>query len=66
MEFEQLVKRLEWVEGEHRKAKTTILTLEERIAESRERAPRNPLFDQADSLLTRERLVSAVRPPRKR
>ena len=26
----------------------------------------NPLFDQTDSLLTRERLVSAVRPPRKR
>jgi hypothetical protein len=43
-----------------------IDALEERIAESKGRAPRNPLFDQADSLLTRERLGSAVRPPRKR
>ena len=32
MEFEQLVKRLEWVEVEHRKTRTSLLTLEERIA----------------------------------
>jgi len=32
MEFEQLVKRLEWVDEEHRKTRNSIITLEERIA----------------------------------
>lgn len=32
MEFEQIVKRLEWLDEEHRKTRTTILTLEERMA----------------------------------
>jgi chromosome segregation ATPase len=32
MEFEQLVKRLEWLDEEHRKTRSSILTLEERIA----------------------------------
>ena len=32
MEFEQLVKRLEWIDEEHRKTRTSLLTLEERIA----------------------------------
>lgn len=32
MEFEQIVKRLEWLDEEHRKARTTIITLEERLA----------------------------------
>jgi len=32
MEFEQLVKRLEWLDEEHRKTRTVIITLEERIA----------------------------------
>ena len=32
MEFEQLVKRLEWLDEEHRKTRTSLLTLEERIA----------------------------------
>jgi len=32
MEFEQLVKRLEWLDEEHRKTRTAIITLEERIA----------------------------------
>jgi chromosome segregation ATPase len=32
MEFEQLVKRLEWLDEEHRKARAVITTLEERMA----------------------------------
>src|SRR5262249_32288861 len=32
MEFEQLVKRIEWLDEEHRKTRTTIITLEERMA----------------------------------
>lgn len=32
MEFEQIVKRLEWLDEEHRKTRTTIITLEERMA----------------------------------
>src|SRR5215510_9264630 len=32
MEFEQLVKRLEWLDEEHRKTRTSIITLEERLA----------------------------------
>ena len=32
MEFEQLVKRLEWLDEEHRKTRSTIITLEERMA----------------------------------
>lgn len=31
MEFEQLVKRLEWLDEEHRKTRSSIITLEERI-----------------------------------
>jgi chromosome segregation ATPase len=31
MEFEQLVKRLEWLDEEHRKTKSSIITLEERL-----------------------------------
>jgi chromosome segregation ATPase len=31
MEFEQLVKRLEWLDEEHRKTKSSIITLEERM-----------------------------------
>ena len=31
MEFEQLVKRLEWLDEEHRKTRTIIITLEERM-----------------------------------
>jgi len=31
MEFEQLVKRLEWLDEEHRKTRTSIITLEERM-----------------------------------
>jgi chromosome segregation ATPase len=32
MEFEQLVKRLEWLDEEHRKSRGTLITLEERMA----------------------------------
>ncbi|HUF00359.1 MAG TPA: hypothetical protein VMN99_13960 [Anaerolineales bacterium] len=32
MEFEQLVKRLEWLDEEHRKTRSSIITLEERMA----------------------------------
>ncbi len=32
MEFEQLVKRLEWLDEEHRKTRTSIITLEERMS----------------------------------
>lgn len=32
MEFEQIVKRLEWLDEEHRKTRTSIVTLEERMA----------------------------------
>jgi hypothetical protein len=32
MEFEQIVKRLEWLDEEHRKSRTTLITLEERMA----------------------------------
>ena len=32
MEFEQIVRRLEWLDEEHRKTRTSIITLEERIA----------------------------------
>ena len=32
MEFEQLVKRLEWLDEEHRKTRTSIIALEERMA----------------------------------
>jgi len=32
MEFEQIVKRLEWLDEEHRKTRGTIITLEERMA----------------------------------
>jgi chromosome segregation ATPase len=32
MEFEQLVKRLEWLDEEHRKTRALIITLEERMA----------------------------------
>jgi chromosome segregation ATPase len=32
MEFEQIVKRLEWLDEEHRKTRNTIITLEERMA----------------------------------
>ncbi|NWG05971.1 MAG: hypothetical protein HXY35_04700 [Chloroflexi bacterium] len=32
MEFEQLVKRIEWLDEEHRKTRTSIVTIEERIA----------------------------------
>jgi DNA repair exonuclease SbcCD ATPase subunit len=32
MEFEQIVKRLEWLDGEHRKDKAAVKTLEERLA----------------------------------
>lgn len=32
MEFEQIVKRLEWLDEEHRKTRTTLITLEERMA----------------------------------
>ena len=31
MEFEQLVKRLEWLDEEHRKTRTSLITLEERM-----------------------------------
>ena len=31
MEFEQLVKRLEWLDEEHRKTRGTLITLEERM-----------------------------------
>src|SRR5689334_20636037 len=31
MEFEQLVKRLEWLDEEHRKTKASIITVEERM-----------------------------------
>ena len=31
MELEQLLKRLEWLDEEHRKDKTMIVTLEERL-----------------------------------
>lgn len=31
MEFEQIVKRLEWLDEEHRKTRTTLITLEERM-----------------------------------
>ena len=31
MEFEQLVKRLEWLDEEHRKTRTSLLALEERV-----------------------------------
>ena len=31
MEFEQLVKRLEWIDEEHRKTKASIITIEERM-----------------------------------
>src|SRR3990172_5708941 len=31
MEFEQLVKRLEWLDEEHRKTRTSLVTLEERM-----------------------------------
>src|SRR5688572_25547364 len=31
MEFEQIVKRLEWLDEEHRKTKAAIITLEERM-----------------------------------
>ena len=31
MEFEQLVKRLEWLDEEHRKTRTSITTFEERM-----------------------------------
>ncbi len=31
MEFEQIVKRIEWLDEEHRKTRTTIITLEERM-----------------------------------
>jgi len=32
MDFEQLVKRLEWLDEEHRKTRTSLITLEERMA----------------------------------
>jgi len=32
MEFEQLVKRLEWLDEEHRKTRTSIIAIEERMA----------------------------------
>ncbi|MEW6086565.1 MAG: hypothetical protein AB1607_18415 [Chloroflexota bacterium] len=32
MEFEQIVKRLEWLDEEHRKTRTSFITLEERMA----------------------------------
>jgi len=32
MDFEQIVKRLEWLDEEHRKTKASILTIEERMA----------------------------------
>ncbi|HLA05958.1 MAG TPA: hypothetical protein VJ022_00830 [Anaerolineales bacterium] len=32
MEFEQIVRRLEWLDEEHRKTRTSIITLEERMA----------------------------------
>ncbi|HEU4745946.1 MAG TPA: hypothetical protein VFS61_11960, partial [Anaerolineales bacterium] len=31
MEFEQLVKRLEWLDEEHRKTRASIITFEERM-----------------------------------
>ena len=31
MEFEQIVKRLEWLDEEHRKTKASMITLEERM-----------------------------------
>ena len=31
MEFEQIVKRMEWVDEEHRKTKSSLITLEERM-----------------------------------
>src|SRR3972149_12304144 len=31
MEFERIVKRLEWVDEEHRKTRTSVVTLEERM-----------------------------------
>src|SRR5215211_8812456 len=31
MEFEQIVKRIEWLDEEHRKTRHTLITLEERI-----------------------------------
>lgn len=31
MEFEQIIKRLEWLDEEHRKTRSTIITLEERM-----------------------------------
>ena len=32
MDFEQIVKRLQWLDEEHRKDKAAIIALEERIA----------------------------------
>ncbi|MGZ9221195.1 MAG: hypothetical protein ACXW4Q_03740, partial [Anaerolineales bacterium] len=31
MEFEQIVKRLEWLDEEHRKTRSSVITLEERM-----------------------------------
>ena len=61
MEFEQIVKRLEWLDDEHRKDKAALRTLEERIA----------LFDNSISPLRKqikdlEKKVSEIGPVNER
>ena len=48
MEFEQIIKRLEWLDDEHRKDKATLKALEERIASYDNKI--NPLKEQIKDL----------------
>ena len=60
MEFEQIVKRLEWLDDEHRKAKSTLRALEER-AESADGTitATNKLIKNLDKQLSELGLASA-------
>lgn len=60
MEFEQIVKRLEWLDDEHRKAKSTLRALEERVesADGTSTAT-NKLIKNLDKKLSELGLVSA-------
>ena len=61
MEFEQIVKRLEWLDGEHRKDKAALVAVEERFA-----AIENNIHTLSEQIKDLEKKVSKIGPVNER
>ena len=61
MEFEQIVKRLEWLDGEHRKEKAALVAIEERFA-----AIENNIHTLSEQIKDLEKKVSKIGPVNER